>query len=121
MSEIFRQNSINLAVSSIAILCAYHFGFGGFLFWFGGLLVIPAVAIWFQFKFALGHFVLRLFVSTGPWLVLCFIGLYWASKTEHDGQRTMNMLFFEMPLYSVLAGIIFVTVWFLIKRLKNRR
>ena len=118
MSEIFRQNSINLAVSSIAILSAYHLGFGGFLFWFGGLLVIPAVAIWFQFKFALGHFVLRLFVSTVPWLVLCFIGLYLASKTEHDGQRTMNMLFFEMPLYSAVCGCIALVVWSLIKRFK---
>ena len=120
MSETFRQNSINLAVSSMAILCAYHLDFGGFLFWFGGLLVIPAIAIWFQFKFSLGHFFLRLSVATIPWLVLCSIGLYWASKTEHDGQRTMNMLFFEMPLYSVLAGIIVVTIWFSIKRLRNQ-
>ncbi|GIU14611.1 hypothetical protein TUM4261_30310 [Shewanella sp. c952] len=118
MSEIFKQNSINLAISTIAILSGYYFELGGALFWFGGLLVIPAIAIWFQFKFALGSFLLRLSIAVLPWLALCLTGLLWASKTEHDGQRTMNMFFFEMPLYSVVAGVVVVTACFFFQKTK---
>jgi hypothetical protein len=119
MSEIFKRNSINMAISSISILFAYYLGLGGVLFWIGGLLVIPAFAIWFQFKFAFGHFIQRISVAVAPWLVLCCLGLFWASKTEHKGERKMNMLFFEMPLYSALVGCIVLTTWYLIKRLRS--
>ncbi|WP_342806034.1 hypothetical protein [Alteromonas sp. M12] len=116
MGEIFKQNSINLVVSSSAILCAYHIGLGNILFWFGGLLVVPAIAIWFQFKYALGNFIVRLNIAVLPWLVLCFVGLFWVSKTEHVGQRTMNMFFFEMPIYSVVVGAVVVTGWFFFQK-----
>ncbi|WP_285164594.1 hypothetical protein [Shewanella goraebulensis] len=112
----FKQNSVNLVCSTLAILCAYYIEVVSVLFWFGGLLVIPAIAIWYQFKFALGNFILRLSVAILPWLVLCVIGLFWASKTEHDGQRAMNMFFFEMPLYSVAVGTVVVTVYFFFKK-----
>ena len=120
MSDIFKHNSLNLVVSSLAILCAYYLGFGSLLFWFGGLLIIPAIAIWFQFKYSLGNLIERLVIAVTPWLVLCCVGLLWASKTEHEGQRTMNMLFFEMPLYSIFAGCVVVVVWSLIKKLRLR-
>ena len=121
MSEIFKRNSINLAISSITILCVYYLGLGGFLFWIGGLLAFPALATWFQFKFAFGNFTQRLSVAVIPWLVLCCFGLFWASETVHDGQRTMNMLFFEMPLYSVLAACTALIGWYLVKRLRSQR
>ncbi|MCU4676955.1 hypothetical protein N7931_15075 [Catenovulum sp. 2E275] len=119
MDETFRQNSINLVISTLAILCSYFLDLGGGLFWFGGLLIIPAIAFLFQFKFACGPYLLRLSIAILPWLVLCIIGLLWASKTEHDGQRTMNMFFFEMPLYSVAAGSVLVTIWFLIQKART--
>lgn len=102
----------------MAILCAYYIELGVILFWFGGLLIMPAIAIWYQFKFALGSFLLRLGIAVIPWLVLCAIGILWASKTEHEGQRTMNMFFFEMPLYSVVAGVIVVTACFFFQKVK---
>ena len=81
---------------------------------------MPAIAILFQFKFALGNFMLRLSIAVLPWVALCLMGLIWASKTKHDGQRTMNMFFFEMPLYSVLAGAVVVLVWYLNKKGKKQ-
>ncbi|MEP4888712.1 MAG: hypothetical protein ABJV04_04950, partial [Aliiglaciecola sp.] len=82
MSEKFKHNSLNLGFSSLTIICAYYLGVGGFLFWFGGLLIIPAIALWFQFKYSLGNLIERLGTSVVPWLVLCSVGLFWASKTE---------------------------------------
>ncbi|PMG31648.1 hypothetical protein BCU94_07915 [Shewanella sp. 10N.286.52.C2] len=112
----FKQNSINLLCSTLAILCAFYIEIGSVLFWYGGLLVIPAIAIWYQFKFALGNFILRLSIAILPWLTLCVIGLFGASNTEHDGQRSINMFFFEMPLYSVAVGTLVVIVCFLFKK-----
>ena len=116
MSEIFKQNSINLVLSTLAIICAYYIDLGGTLFWFGGLLLVPAIAVWYQFKFALGNFLLRIIIAVLPWFSLCLIGLLWASNIKHDGQRNMNMFFFEMPLYSVAFGVFVVTVAFFFKQ-----
>ncbi|WP_299568121.1 hypothetical protein [uncultured Shewanella sp.] len=116
MDGMFKQNSINLVCSTLAIVCAYYSDLVSVLFWFGGLLVIPAIAIWYQFKFALGHFILRLSIAILPWFIFCVSGSLWGSNTEHEGLRTMNMFFFEMPLYSVAVGTVVVTVCFLFKK-----
>ncbi|TMP25963.1 hypothetical protein CWB99_20335 [Pseudoalteromonas rubra] len=120
MDGIFKHNVANLVISTLAILCAYCIELGSILFWYGGLLVIPAIAVWFQFKFALGCLRLRLSVAVAPWLVLCLSGLLWASKASHEGQRAMNMLFFEMPLYSILIGALVVTIRFIYKKFRER-
>jgi hypothetical protein len=59
MSDIFKHNSLNLLVSLLVLLCAYYLGFSSSLFWFDGLLIFPAIAIWFQFKYSIGSFTLR--------------------------------------------------------------
>lgn len=120
MSEVFKQNSINLVLSALAILTVGAV-FGVLLFWVGGLLIVPAIALWFQFKFALGNFIQRLIIAITPWLVICGFGLFLASKTAELNDRQMNILFFEMPLFSVLAGCIVVSSWFFIKKLWNMK
>lgn len=120
MSEVFKQNSINLVLSALAILTVGAV-FGVLLFWVGGLLIVPAIALWFQFKFALGNFIQRLIIAITPWLVICGSGLFLASKTAELNDRQMNILFFEMPLFSVLAGCIVVSSWFFIKKLWNMK
>ena len=121
MGEAFKQNSINLFISTSTILCAYFLELGTLLFWFGGLLVVPAIAIWFQAKYSIGSLFVRLTIAAFPWLFLCGLGLLWASKTEHEGQQTMNMLFYEMPLYSILVGCVFVAFWALFKKLRQHK
>jgi hypothetical protein len=121
MSEIFKQNSINLVISTSTILLMYFLGFGAILFWFGGLLVIPGIAIWFQAKYSIGSLLVRLSVSAFPWLILCSLGLFSASKTEQEGQRTMNMLLFEMPLYSIAGGCAAVAFWSMFQKFRQQR
>ena len=118
MDEISKQNSINLVISTLVILSSHYIGLGAAFFWFAGIIIMPAIAVWFQFKFALGNFILRLSVAVLPWLILCLIGLWWASETEHDGMRAMNMFYFEMPLYSVAAGTVMIALWFFYQKLK---
>jgi len=120
MNEIFKHNCLNLFISSFSIICAYILDLGVLLFWFGGLLVIPGISIWFQVKYSRGHLITRLCIAVFPWLSLCGVGLFWASKTEHEGQQAMNMLMFEMPLYSIAFGCLVVIVDSLIKRVKQR-
>jgi len=120
MSDKFKQNSLNLAISSLVILSAYFVGLGNLLFWFGGLYIIPAIALWFQVKYSLGSIVTRVSVAALPWLVTCGLGLLWAANTEHEGQRTMNMWFFEMPLYSVAIGSVIVVFFLLINKFKQQ-
>lgn len=118
MSEVFKQNSRNLIISTLAILCAHFLGIGVILYWFAGLLVVPAIAIWFQFKFTIGNFVSRLCIAFSPWVILCLIGIMQTSKIEHSGQRIMDMLYYQMPLYSVVAGSGLLVIRFFIQKIR---
>ncbi|WP_157576970.1 hypothetical protein [Pseudoalteromonas rubra] len=114
------QNVKNIAISAITILSLHLLGFSAILFWVGGLLVFPAISVIIQAKYATGNLLTRLIIAISPWLLLCSIGLLWASQTSHEGQRDMNLSFFQMPLYSAMFGCFLIALWTLFNKIKAR-
>ena len=114
------QNVKNVAISTITIASVHMLGFSAILFWTGGLLVIPAIGVIFQAKYAKGNVFTRLMVAASPWLLLCSIGLLWASQISHEGQRNMNLSAFQIPLYSAIFGCFLIALWALFNKITTR-
>ncbi|MBO9492353.1 hypothetical protein J7384_18470 [Endozoicomonas sp. G2_1] len=117
---IISRNLQNIILSVIVILAFHLLGFSSMLFWFGGLLIVPAMVVVIQFRYATGTLVTRLLVAFVPWCSLCSIGLFIANRTVHEGQRLMNLSFFQMPLYSALFGCVLLLLWSLLWGMKKQ-
>ncbi|WP_188150481.1 hypothetical protein [Teredinibacter waterburyi] len=104
----------NLEVTLIAVvlIAVCHFGgvFGVF-FWFGGLFVIPALAMIFQYRYLSGSSVLKIVLAALPWLLYGASGLVAVRAIEHEGAQTMNQIYYSTPLYSAIIGSIILGLW----------
>ena len=114
------HNVKNIAISVITILSLELLDFTAILFWTGGLLVFPAIGVIIKAKYATGNLLTRLIIAITPWLLLCSIGLIWASQTSHEGMRDMNLFYFQMPLYSAIFGCFLVALWTLLYKIKRQ-
>jgi hypothetical protein len=104
----------NWEVSLIAIvlIAVCHFGgmFGVF-FWFGGLFVIPALAMFIEYRYLSGSSVQKIILAALPWLLYAICGLVAVQGIEHEGAQTMNRIYYSAPLYSAIIGSIILGVW----------
>lgn len=104
----------NLEVTLIAIVLMVACHFGGvfsIFFWFGGLFVIPALAMFFQYRYLSGGAIAKILLAALPWLLYSVSGLVAVQAIEHEGVQTMNQTYYSAPLYSAIIGSIILGVW----------
>ncbi|AMX01264.1 hypothetical protein A3224_00530 [Microbulbifer thermotolerans] len=114
----------NLKVTLIALIliAACHFGgVFGIFFWFGGLFVIPAIAMFFQYRYLSGGSIQKIILAALPWSLYSLSGLVAVQAIEHEGAQTMNQTYYSAPLYSAIIGSIVLGVWASYKGYLNER
>ncbi|MGQ9427663.1 hypothetical protein ACXYTJ_17030 [Gilvimarinus sp. F26214L] len=114
------MNNLRLTIVWIFAILVFHFsGFLGVFFWFGGLLIIPAIAMLLQYRYLTGGELSRIFLAALPWFLYAISGLVAIRSIELEGAQAANQSFYSASLYSAIVGIIVLGFWGAYKKYGN--
>ncbi|WP_041522739.1 hypothetical protein [Gilvimarinus agarilyticus] len=106
------MKNLEVTITAIVLIITCHFGgVFGFLFWFGGLFALPAVAMLIQYRYLSGGSGKKIILAALPWLLYGTSGLVAVQTIEHEGVQTMNQTYYSAPVYSAIMGSIILGVW----------